>query len=775
MRTLSIDRGHDASSHPAVAAVLLLAFALVAWLGFAQDRPPPPAGADAPAETFSAARAMGVLERILGDQRPHPTGSAANAAVRDAIVAELHAIGLEPQVQRRFACGGFTCATVDNIVARVPGASPDDAVLLSAHYDSVAAGPGASDDGAGVAAVIETARALLAGPAPARDVWLLLNDGEELGLIGAEAFVREPAFGRIARVVNLEARGTTGASLLIETHAGNAALSKLLRRSLAAPAGSSLEYEIYRTLPNDTDFTVYKRDGLAGANFAWARGPARYHTPLDDIAHLDPGSLQHHGDHALSLARAFAAAAPPVDNDTDAVFFSLPGNVMAGWPVGWNPALLALALLGWLALGWRLVKVRAARAMALPVAGGLVLGGVAVLFAAGMLGHLLLRVLGATPATWTAQGGAMTGWMLLLAVGLLVPLGWLVRRLCGPAALAWAALLPSVLIAVAAVLWMSGGAHIGLLPVLVGVVAGHAAPRRAAWWAGLAALPAALLWIPYATGAYDAVGHEGLVAVPAVAGLMLLPLLPAVLSLPRGAPFATAAGWLGAAVCALLALAQPAFDADVPRPANLVLVAGPEGSRLFAQSNAALPADFLRDTGFGRAREPMNPWGTTGLPGPRGPSLALPTVVIEQREVIGDRQRLQVRLRSARGAATGGLMLPGTVDLASVRIDGQPLAKSRWHARSEQPWRGIAVVGLEGDGAVFTFELPLDAREFHAYDRSHGLPAGLEAARAARDAIGVPIGGGDAAIAWTTVELAPAPSTGDAAAQPASRRSISAR
>src|SRR5690606_41547162 len=126
-----------------------------------------------------------------------------------------------------------------------------------------AAGPAASDGGAGVAATREPARGLLAGPQPARDVWLLLNDGEELGLIGAEACAREPEFARIARVVNLEARGTTGASLLIETQAGNAALSRLLRQSLAAPAGSSLEYEIYRTLPNDTDFTVYRQIGRA--------------------------------------------------------------------------------------------------------------------------------------------------------------------------------------------------------------------------------------------------------------------------------------------------------------------------------------------------------------------------------------------------------------------------------------------------------------------------------------------------------------------------------
>src|SRR5690606_11536726 len=128
---------------------------------------------------------------------------------------EFGQLGLQARVQRRFACGGSACATVENLVAHLPGTRPDNAVLLAAHYDSVAAGPGASDDGAGVAVLIETARALRAGPPLARDVWLLASDGEELGLIGAEAFVHEPEFARIATVINLEARGTRGASRLI--------------------------------------------------------------------------------------------------------------------------------------------------------------------------------------------------------------------------------------------------------------------------------------------------------------------------------------------------------------------------------------------------------------------------------------------------------------------------------------------------------------------------------------------------------------------------------
>src|SRR5690349_943954 len=300
--------------------VLLLA-ALGAGLSLREGRAPEPAPREAPASGFSAARAMDVLGRILGDQQPHPLGSEANRAVRDRIVAEFERVGLPVSVRSRFTCGARACATVDNVLARLPGASPDDAILLTAHYDSVAAGPGAGDDGAGVAAMIETARALAAGSRLQRDVLFLADDGEEAGLLGAVAFTGEPEFARVGWVVNLEARGDVGASSLIETQAGNAGVVAAIGRSLPRPSGSSLDYEIYKTLPNDTDFTVYREHGRGGANFALSRGAARYHTPRDDIARLSPGSLQHHGDNALALVREFAATpASALRADHDAVF-----------------------------------------------------------------------------------------------------------------------------------------------------------------------------------------------------------------------------------------------------------------------------------------------------------------------------------------------------------------------------------------------------------------------------------------------------------------------
>ena len=50
---------------------------------------------------------------------------------------------------------------------------------------------------------------------------------------------------------------------------------------------NSLYYFIYKLLPNDTDFTVFKAAGYEGLNFALIGDVERYHTPQDDFAHLD--------------------------------------------------------------------------------------------------------------------------------------------------------------------------------------------------------------------------------------------------------------------------------------------------------------------------------------------------------------------------------------------------------------------------------------------------------------------------------------------------------
>ena len=139
-----------------VVALLMLGFGLKGAL----IAPPSPPLSVSPGE-FDTTRAIARLQRILGDQRPHSVDTPADDAVRGRLLAELRAIGLQPQVHEAVDCSAFpktrivSCSRVRNVIATIPGRGPGRHLLLDAHYDSTPTGPGAADDGLGVATLLE--------------------------------------------------------------------------------------------------------------------------------------------------------------------------------------------------------------------------------------------------------------------------------------------------------------------------------------------------------------------------------------------------------------------------------------------------------------------------------------------------------------------------------------------------------------------------------------------------------------------------------------------
>lgn len=380
-------------------ALLLLCAALIELSG----RPPAPVSATAPPAVFSAERAMRHVQMIA--QRPHPSGSSEHARVREYLLAQLTGMDLKPQVQEATGVGTRypIAAQVLNVVARLPGKSGGGpAVLLAAHYDGVAAGPAAGDDAAGAAALLETLRAMRASSPPAHDVIALFSDAEEAGLAGAAAFVREHPWSRdVAFILNFEGRGTSGQSLMFETGSGNLDAVRVLR-SVPAVAANSLSVTVYRALPNDTDLSELAMLGQPALNFAFARGLERYHTTRDDVAHLDVGSVQHHGMQALALAKAVANGQLPRPRTGDAVFFTLPLIGMVVYPeycaMPLGIAAAVLVFLGCARL--RRHEPRWLKAVSLGGIGIIVASilGVAAAFGAG---RALQRIHGALP-----QGGS---------------------------------------------------------------------------------------------------------------------------------------------------------------------------------------------------------------------------------------------------------------------------------------------------------------------------------------------------------------------------------
>ena len=79
-----------------------------------------------------------------------------------------------------------------NVIAEIPGReSPEQIVLIGAHLDSWDLGTGAVDDGAGVGIVVAAAKLIMdALPQPRRTIRIVLFGAEEVGLVGAMAYVR---------------------------------------------------------------------------------------------------------------------------------------------------------------------------------------------------------------------------------------------------------------------------------------------------------------------------------------------------------------------------------------------------------------------------------------------------------------------------------------------------------------------------------------------------------------------------------------------------------
>ena len=310
-----------------------------------------------PLSQFSTNRALSQLKAI--SKEPHYTGTAAHTDVRKYITGQLRDLGLDVEVQEQFATNKkFRAATINkNIVARIKGSDSGKALLLLSHYDSApGSSPGASDDGSGVVTLLEGVRAFLANnKTPKNDIIILITDAEELGLIGASAFVNYHPWAKdIGLVINFEARGTGGPSyMLMETNGGNKNMIEQFQKARPQyPVATSLLYSIYKMLPNDTDLTVFREDGdIEGFNFAFIDDHYDYHTAQDSFERLDITSLEHQASYLMPLLDYFANAdLSQLKSDTDYVYFNFPLIGMAYYPFAWVWPMLIVMTLGLLVL-----------------------------------------------------------------------------------------------------------------------------------------------------------------------------------------------------------------------------------------------------------------------------------------------------------------------------------------------------------------------------------------------------------------------------------------
>lgn len=327
---------------------LLLVIVAVYW-SYEALMPSYTADASTPDRYFSTARAQEHVKQIA--QKPHGVGFEGHREVRRYIVSELEKLGLETELQEGYTAGNWgNLSKAVNILARIKGTSEGKALLLLSHYDSSPhSSLGASDAGSGVATILEGVRAFLSeNPEPKNDIIILISDAEELGLNGAELFVKEHRWRKdVGLVLNFEARGSGGPSyMLIETNRGN---SKLIAEFTKAgpdyPVTNSLAYSIYKMLPNDTDLTVFREEGdIEGLNFAFIDDHYDYHTQHDTPDRLDQNTLAHQGSYLMPLLRHFSETdLNDLKSLNDSIYFNVPFFKLVSYPFEWIWPMLALA------------------------------------------------------------------------------------------------------------------------------------------------------------------------------------------------------------------------------------------------------------------------------------------------------------------------------------------------------------------------------------------------------------------------------------------------
>ena len=725
------------------ALTVLLAITAAVALALYQFVPAAVVPVDASAKEFSAERAMPHLGVIA--REPHPVGSPENARVRDYLIQQVSATGLRPEVQKTtvFEPDKADATTVENVLVRIEGTEPSRAVLITAHYDSVVNGPGAGDNGMSVAAMLETLRALRAGPPPRNDLIFLFNDGEEEGLIGSTAFLEQHPWAEDVGVVFDFDRGeSTGAAILEWTAAQDGWLVREISAAspgLIAPSGpdNSDKRQEY-----GNDLHAFAAAGLTGAHFGQIGGSTRYHTMQDNLANAEPRALQDEGDAMLALMRHFGDLPIGETKAEDEVFFTFFGGGLLHYPLAWALPLGLLAGLGTvgvIAFGlWR----RRLRARALAAA--LLVLGIGMLAAAGaayLAGRLLLVT---HPESWVfdegdfyGQGFYMGGMYALTAALALALWSWLGRRLeatyLAVAALGW--------LGVLAALYAIASPTLSFLltwPALVGALAlavflglpGGGSWR--AWARGAALLVASLVALGFLTpGLYNATldGFEESPAdkFPALVALLglLAPQLALVARILRRR-------WLPAAATLLVALigvglllagnAASGYDAERPRPDTLFYALNADTGEAKWATLDPEPDEWTkrflgRDPEERTLEEFVSGGGSTRILTNSAPVAPLkpPELELLGQETNGTTRTLRLHLSSPREAWRASILPGPGVEILAVGANGKPPQKvgDEAFAYTSLPPRGVDLaVKMRAEGPV----------RFTVFDKTNRLP-----------------------------------------------------
>ncbi|MBC3881981.1 M28 family peptidase [Undibacterium sp. LX40W] len=683
---------------------LIIAIILVitcAWLAIRWNQP-----VEKTIAGYDYAQARQHLQEMTKER--HPVGSVAHSRVRDYLVSQIRQLGYEAQLHQGFAFNpdSKSAAQVDNILVRVSATESKaggKAVLIAGHYDAVPNSYGAGDDGVSMANMLQTLASVKTMGKRSNDLIFLFGDAEEVGLLGAIAFAEQhPWMKDVGMVLNFDNRGNSGPILMFETSAKNGRLIQEFAQATPYAISNSVMYEVYKALPNDTDFSVFRKKDLPGLNFAMIENFSSYHTRHDKGENLNPASQQQQASLMLNLVSHFAnqdlSQLSLQRGASNHIYFNLPliGLVhyssMLAIPIA--VALIVMAILLFIRIRRQRQQDLASKPISVlkSLLGSLIFVVELALFAflAQRVWVFICRIY----PEYASMRDPDIGHYYLLALVLLfitvfAYLQKLLRRWFEEAELSFGAVWVWLLLLGFSSIQFAGASFIFALPLLFILGSWTYLSYKSSsqdsqgsqpplWTLLAGVLPSVILFAPFVLLIAIALGFYS-IGVPILLMSLLLGLcIPLLLQIAS-----TFRRWIPLAFVKVFvvmgALATAHFHNTFPQPAQLMYVAGVKpGQNWWASPNEILNRDALRiftnkaeqksaDSIIG----PLSRFGKRMLWLESADDLNLPRPIIQvqQLETTGDRLRLKVLLQSPLHAPNTQVAIEGA-KVFSAKING---------------------------------------------------------------------------------------------------------
>lgn len=724
----------------------------------AERQPPEAKPASAPENEFSGERAHNILKDLLQENQPHPVGSPLNRIVKQRIIEELSTYGIEAAEQQTWACATrfSVCAYVENIIAVIPGKSDLPYITLMSHYDSVPMAPGAGDDGAAVVAMLETARILKSEAPFNHPILLLFTDAEEMGLIGAEGFYKQHPLAReIGAVLDFEGSGTTGVSMVLRTSSQNDLLMNAFSEETSKPVGFSFANEIFKRMPNDTDFSVVQRANIPGIDFAFAAERNHYHTPNDNVENIDVRTIQHHGENMLPLVRRLATTGIEPLGSHD-VYMGFPGM----W-IQWEEQVSVYLLLVSLALlGFAFVKLDA----------GLLgttfatLGSLLIVLVTGLVCFLsfeLIKLIQGTVVAWPASDlpyrFALFASSLTAGLAGIMVMNRYLRNIDTLIGVWFFWLILSVLMTI----YLGDAANTVIVPTLAAsaIIAAAALldEKIRSYWLLLTLVFAVPVTLGMVLPLEQSQGYALIAATFVFLGLFNTTLIPLLHGAKLKLPFF---GALAVTIVSIVVvISTPLYSEWRPQHLNINYFEDIDTGEAYyqLQSPNPVPDNLWSLMDFATEDKQLLPfaefqyenWARTAPSGYPGPE-----VEVQGVQTSADTQTISVMIRSPRQADAMTLIFPGESKLSSFKLEGIPFETALINNGSLAGKYLIRIVDVYD--RTISMELAfksLDRITLYLSDKSTQLPDSAAALLEQRLPLASPVHQGDQAQLFKKVDL----------------------